>query len=121
MNALFFGLWMQLGCGDVDESGQSSSPPTEQPSTLPVDPEGHRVYTQYCAACHGPDGRGQPAMDIDLRERHHTAPRSPAELFTIVKHGQAGPAGIMPAWTGTLSDDQIVAVLTYMQQSFTDE
>ena len=92
---------------------------------------GQRVYAAQCAACHGarlegqpnwrergPDGRlPAPPHDATGHTWHH-----PDEvLFRLTKHGVAKVANLkgyvsaMPAYEGVLSDEEIVAVLSWIK------
>ena len=102
-----------------------------------IDPEdktqvalGQGVYGAQCARCHGSNLEGQPNWQDRLANGRlpapphdasgHTWHHPDAQLFDITKHGLApyAPAGYqsdMPAFDGTLSDDQIEAVLAYIK------
>jgi mono/diheme cytochrome c family protein len=92
---------------------------------------GQRVYAAQCAGCHGaglegqanwrergPDGRlPAPPHDASGHTWHH-----PDELlFRITKHGVAKAANLkdyasaMPAYEGVLSDEEIVAALSWIK------
>ena len=61
--------------------------PKIQESQLPATyvPSGRQIYKQYCAACHGSDGRGNGPVAPSLR-------KPPADLTTLAKrHGGAFP------------------------------
>lgn len=92
---------------------------------------GARVYAQHCAGCHGANLEGQPQW----RQRRpdgrlpapphddsgHTWHHPNAVLFAITKYGlvppyaPAGHHSDMPAYAGVLSNDDIWAVLAYIQ------
>lgn len=92
---------------------------------------GKSIYARHCAACHGANLEGQP----DWRRRKsngrlpapphdasgHTWHHPDALLFEITKHGLVPPrappgyASDMPAFAGVLSDDEIRAVLAFIQ------
>ena len=95
--------------------------------------EGQGVYRAQCARCHGANLEGQP----NWKERQangrlpapphdpsgHTWHHPDSALFGIAKHGLAdfAPPGYqsdMPAFAGTLSDDQIAAVLAYIKSTW---
>jgi mono/diheme cytochrome c family protein len=95
--------------------------------------EGQVVYRAQCARCHGANLEGQP----NWKERQangrlpppphdasgHTWHHPDSALFGITKHGLAdfAPPGYqsdMPAFAGTLSDDQIAAVLAYIKSTW---
>jgi len=65
------------------------------------------VYAENCAACHGGNGAGTviaPALDsADLRATERT------DVFDLVNTGV--PGTLMAGWSGTLTSDEISAVL----------
>jgi mono/diheme cytochrome c family protein len=91
---------------------------------------GTKVYAQHCAACHGAKLEGQPNWQKRLPSGRFPAPphdetghtwHHPDEvLFAITKHGMVPPyappgyQSDMPAFAGTLSDEEIRAVLAYI-------
>ncbi|MBT9597356.1 MAG: cytochrome c [Vitreoscilla sp.] len=98
---------------------------------------GQKVYAAQCAACHGPRLEGQP----NWRERGadgrlpapphdasgHTWHHPDEELFRITKHGVAKAANLknyesaMPAYEDRLSDEEIVAVLSWIKSTWPPE
>jgi len=83
---------------------------------------------QVCFACHQPTGMGLPGMFPPLAGSDWVMAAKPDRLIRIVLHGITGPiqlngqpfttpAPIMPP-QGTLSDDQIAAVLSYVRTNF---
>ena len=97
---------------------------------------GGTVYAAQCASCHGANLEGQP----DWRSRGadglmpapphdetgHTWHHDDATLFELTKYGLARFAGddyrsAMPAYEDTLSDEEIVAVLSYIKSRWPDE
>ena len=110
--------------------------------TSPADPDdaqqvarGRLIYEQSCAACHGHLLEGQPNWRERLPSGRLPAPPHDASghtwhhpdgvLFGITKHGlvpgkYAPPRyqSDMPAFGGTLSDEDIWAVLAYIKSSW---
>jgi S-disulfanyl-L-cysteine oxidoreductase SoxD len=109
-----------------------------QPAGLALRPEdpavvkrGAQIYEAHCASCHGARLEGQP----DWRERNsggllpapphdasgHTWHHPDEVLFRITKYGVATVAQIkdyrtaMPVYDGVLSDEEIVAVLSWIK------
>ena len=83
---------------------------------------GERLYSAYCAECHGVDGHGSWRAALFLvRPGNIADPRVAAEsdryLFDLIKHGGAtiGRPG-MPAFGAQLSDDDIATLLAYVRQ-----
>ncbi|WMS44396.1 cytochrome c [Acuticoccus sp. MNP-M23] len=99
---------------------------------------GATVYAAQCASCHGanlegepnwrergPDGR-LPAPPHD--ETGHTWHHPDAMLFELTKYGLPKQVGNgepyfsnMPAYEGVLSDEEIVAVLSYIKSRWPQE
>jgi len=92
--------------------------------------QGRALYAEHCAACHGAHLEGQAGWQIvghdgkvlapPQDETGHTFHHTDAELFHLVKFSVAdiAPEGYvsdMPAFGGTLSDDQIWTVLAYIK------
>ena len=91
---------------------------------------GAQVYAAHCASCHGADLKGQPdwttrKSDGKLPapphdETGHTWHHANRQLFDVIKYGTAAiaPPGYktdMGAFQGTLNDDEIWAVIAYIQ------
>ena len=92
---------------------------------------GERVYAQHCASCHGENLEGQPDWRRRLAngrlpapphdERGHSWHHPDRMLFAITSNGLVpphAPAGYesdMPAFAGTLREDEIWAVLAFIK------
>lgn len=78
--------------------------------------EGKTVYADNCASCHAEDGTGdlaQGAPDLTDAVWLYARDNKPdAALLTRIIHD--GPFGVMPSWTGRLSDAQIREVAVYV-------
>jgi mono/diheme cytochrome c family protein len=85
------------------------------PVDRPVDPMviGARMYRQWCAACHQPDGQGVPGQYPPLLGSEWVV-GEPARLKRIVLHGY----GLMPAFGDRLDDMQMASVLTYIRNNW---
>lgn len=94
---------------------------------------GQQLYVSGCASCHGARLEGQeswrdappggPALAPPLDASGPAPQRPDATLFGIVKWGgQAyaaqGALSAMPAFGGTLSDDDIRAILSYVKSTW---
>jgi mono/diheme cytochrome c family protein len=101
-----------------------------------VERRGAVLYQANCASCHGTAGEGQanwkspradgsrpaPPHDISGHTWHHPD----AVIFGIVKEGGSygappGYPAAMPGFRVTLSDQQIVEVLTYVKTMWGDK
>lgn len=93
---------------------------------------GRQVYAESCASCHGANLEGQPNWQhrrVNGRmpapphdESGHTWRHSDPDLFAMTKLGiggvVAGYESDMPAFGGTLSDDEIAAVLAFIKSTW---
>lgn len=82
---------------------------------------GKTVYSSYCIACHGPDGKGLvPGMAPQLVDSKVLNGPSEATAMTllqgIVPEGKF--TGVMVAWKDLLNDEQIAGVITYSRNNF---
>jgi len=107
-----------------------------KPHNAEVVTRGKAVYAAECASCHGQNLEGQP----DWRQRGdngrlpapphdasgHTWHHPDQQLFELTKLGPAALVGggyesDMPGYANTLSDDDIVAVLSYIKSTWPEE
>lgn len=103
-----FGLGLSA-CGGGD--GNNGAANTREPdNAAPADgaaAQVEAVYKANCVSCHGADlggGFGPELKNADER-------LSADELFAVIKDGR----GQMPAFGGTLSDDEIRALVEWMR------
>ena len=86
-----------LGVGDGDDPG------TGEPVIPPELAEGHSLFGQFCAACHGTEGQGGlggPVVDIDI---------STTDLDDIIRNG----VGSMPGFAGQMSDADLETLVAF--------
>ena len=105
-----------------------------KPDDVQVTALGRQVYATHCAACHGAKLEGQP--DWRQRDAQGRLPAPPHDasghtwhhpddtLVRITKFGVAKAANLasyessMPAYEGVLSDDEIVAALSWIKSQW---
>lgn len=127
--ALFGGALFYYVVGFAEVGGV-----TLKPSNAAVVSLGSEVYAQNCASCHGENLEGQadwkerdadgllraPPHDADGHTWHHNSDL----LFRLTKYGPAEVIGDpnyvtnMPAYENALSDDEIIAVLSYIKSTW---
>lgn len=113
-------------------------PSRADPDNLSQVSVGKRLYDAHCAACHGARLEGQPDWRKKLPNGRMPAPphnatghtwhHTDSMLFGITKYGllpgkYAPPdyRSDMPAFIGTLSDEEIWAVLAYIKSFWPQE
>ncbi|MDE1311108.1 cytochrome-c oxidase, cbb3-type subunit III [Vibrio aestuarianus] len=65
-----------------------------------------------CAACHGTDGKGNPAVGApDLTDQYWLFGDSRADVTQTVMYGRSG---VMPAWIDILGEDKVQLVAAYV-------
>jgi len=81
--------------------------------------EGAKLYSSYCAVCHGDQGNGKSRAQASLNPppRDFTSAALPRErMLESVSNGRPGTA--MSAWKTQLRPQQIAAVVDYVRQTF---
>ena len=93
-------------------------------------------YAEHCASCHGANLEGEPSWKSRKpsgrmpapphSEQGHTWHHTDTHLFELTKFGLKKFAGEdyesdMPAYEGVLSDEEIVAVLSYIKSTWPTE
>ena len=98
---------------------------------------GKLVYKKFCSLCHGANLEGQPNWRVRDKEGKLPAPPHDSSghtwhhadelLFGMTKYGLVPPyapkdyKNNMPAWEGTLSDEDIWAVIAYIKSKWPEE
>ena len=97
---------------------------------------GQDIYATQCAACHGARLGGQPNWRMRGEDgllpapphdaTGHTWHHDDETLFTLTKYGLAGlmknaPPSGMPVYEGVLSDDEVIAVLSFIKSTWPDD
>ena len=82
---------------------------------------GAKVYKRYCRGCHGVDGRGGAHTFMphihNLTKKGYIDLKPDEVLADIILEGGEpfGMSSYMPAWKGTLSDEQIDDVISFIR------
>ncbi len=90
--------------------------------------EGRRLFVYYCSGCHGLSGKGDGVYATSIRQRHSVWPRNltqtdyfvkktDQELYVVIAlgGGHVGKSPVMPAWTVTLTPEQIKDLVSYVR------
>jgi mono/diheme cytochrome c family protein len=88
--------------------------------------DGGQLYTLYCSACHGADGKGATGGALPPLAASPWVAGDPDRAVKVILHGLHGPVDVlgktynleMPPQGGMLPDDQIAAVLSHVRSSW---
>ena len=72
---------------------------------------GRSLYANYCAGCHGSDAKGAPGFP-NLTDDAWLYGGTPEAITTTLLHGRSG---MMPAFSGTLAEEDIKRVAGYVR------
>jgi len=87
--------------------------------------KGKETFQTTCAACHGPEGKGDgvAAAALDPKPRNLSdaafmSTQSDDRIYKVISEGGAsvGLSPMMAAWGGTLSEQDIWNVIAYIRQ-----
>ena len=79
---------------------------------------GSELYKGLCVACHQADGEGREKLAPSLVGSRFVVGPDPGLAARILLAGKEGAIGLMPPLGGTLTDEQIAAVLTYIRREW---
>ncbi len=88
--------------------------------------DGGQLFTLYCSACHGADGKGATGGTFPPLAESPWLSGDPDRAVKVVLCGLTGPVDVlgktynleMPPQGAVLPDDQIAAILTYVRSSW---
>jgi len=136
MNEVVLNSTRHLSEGDVRAMAVylKSLPAREQPADGQVAPEtlnaGSLLYSIHCGTCHLPTGLGSDTTGPSLVGSSVTLAPDPASLINITLHGpelphtapspqwQARRWQMMGAYADKLTDDEVVALLSYVRNAW---
>jgi mono/diheme cytochrome c family protein len=122
--ALVFTVLSLTACSPAGLGSSSSS------DEIALISEGETIYQANCANCHGINGEGEPNWKTPKEDGTYPAPPHTVDghtwhhgdnlLFQIVEGGGDSLdipnfKSNMPAFGGVLTDEEIIAVLTYLK------
>ena len=118
-------LWL-TACAKSGNGGAAASASASAEANNPASAsDGAMVYQTNCSSCHQPDGKGLRGAFPPLAG-NPLVTGNPTAVIAVVKNGLDGRvvvngvaySGIMPHWSGVLSDDQIASVITYIRSAW---
>ncbi len=97
---------------DPRPSVPTATPPAPKPAAVGGSAEGKALFTQWCAACHGPDGGALPSAN--LKSRAYLEGYGADALVRATTEGKGGMPPFGAARGGSLQEDQIKAVVAHL-------
>lgn len=111
----------------AEAAPKEEAPKAEEKTAEPVATArtGEQVFTQVCVSCHQVTGLGLPSVYPPLAGSDWMA-KSNDTLIKIVLHGLMGEIevngakynNVMTPWGGSLNDEEVANVLTYVRTSW---
>ena len=137
--AFSLGAVVMAGAAALSFGWVTSAP--AQTVLTPSDPDvvalGQSIYSENCASCHGVNLEGQPNWRLPGQDGQLPAPPHDATghtwhhdedtLFRLTKYGTGALIGDpnyesnMPIYGGLLTDDEIIAALSYIKSTWPQE
>ncbi|HEX4227623.1 MAG TPA: DUF5777 family beta-barrel protein [Bryobacteraceae bacterium] len=85
----------------------------QAPASEKASPRAAMLFSKNCATCHGSDGKGNKSIGTpDFTDLAFQKSTSTSAMHAAVQNGKGG---IMPAWSGKLTDDEISGLVTYIR------
>lgn len=84
---------------------------------------GHELYSKFCAACHGEEGRGNGDLSAEIHpptvafDREYFVHSDPEQLRAKVWHMVRDEKPMMPHFRVLLNEDQARAIVEYLQHT----
>lgn len=83
-----------------------------QPADIAAAARAAPLFDEQCSSCHGSEGRGNQELGApNLTDAIWLYGGARADLMRTLRYGRAG---VMPAWEGRLSEEQITALAVYV-------
>ena len=79
---------------------------------------GADLYKSICIGCHQADGKGKEKIAPSLVESRYVNGFDAGASTRILLAGKEGAIGLMPPLGGSLTDEQIASVLTYIRREW---
>jgi mono/diheme cytochrome c family protein len=79
---------------------------------------GSEIYKSICIGCHQADGKGKEKIAPSLVDSRYVNGPDSGAAARILLAGKEGAIGLMPPLGGSLNDDQISSVLTYVRREW---
>ncbi len=93
--------------------------PAQGPGPDELFKQGQDIFSDICAQCHRTNGEGLPGTFPALNKNSFVV-GDPQPVIATVFNGRKGKLGQMPTWKDKLSDQEIVAAVTYIRHAWSN-
>jgi mono/diheme cytochrome c family protein len=101
-------LALSIGCGSAQQNpGPAAKAEAPPPEASPDDIDGPTMFATLCGYCHQDGGRAE-----GKGPKLAGSKRSDEFIIARIRNGKSGA---MPAFGGTFSEGQIIAILAYIR------
>jgi mono/diheme cytochrome c family protein/glucose/arabinose dehydrogenase len=94
----------------------------EAPSLSPAEKArvaaGAEIYVNLCAGCHRENGEGNPQGGAKSLVISQLVTANPAAVLRVILSGKDSSSGLMPPLRGSLNDEQVAAVVSYIRRAW---
>lgn len=133
-------VFMVVACHENESAGKTIDPATIDLTAKPGTQrwytsdqlaEGKKIFSQYCAACHGTNAQATPDWKTPTAEGNYPPPplngtahawhHPLSVLDEVIREGGKPMGGVMPAWKEMLSTEQRISVIASFQSYWPDK
>ncbi len=107
LRVVSFGLGLLVLFATACTPGAAVEAPADEPELV----LGQLIYTNNCASCHRPDGRGGRGVQLNEGKVIENF-ANPADQLALIANGR----GQMPAYSARLTAEQLDAVVRYTRE-----
>jgi mono/diheme cytochrome c family protein len=79
---------------------------------------GAEIYANFCAGCHMESGEGNPQGGAKSLVGSAIVTGNPAAVMRVVLSGKDGANGLMPPLRGSLNDEQVANVVSFIRRAW---
>lgn len=127
IGSLTLAVALSFACSGGAAPAQPAAPAPAKAAAAGSPARGKELFTQSCAACHGPEGKGLPGLGKDMTTSAFVKGQTDAQLLDFIKQGRPAsdpanttkvdmpPKGANPALTDAQLLD-IIALIRTLQR-----
>jgi mono/diheme cytochrome c family protein len=104
---------IDAGAKSISELPAGPASSTNAPAANAPAGNARALFATNCAACHGPDGKGNKAIGTpNFTDPTFQRSQSDTDFSNAIHNGKSGR---MPAWSGKLTEPEMASLVTYVR------